>query len=215
MISFFLKMETSGIFLCWRLFQRGTAVIQRGFYVHYNSGCKTFCSPAEGLPPSAWNVFFFCDRHAQRTPSLCATGISELIDGMQSFVTPRWRCGNDRMAGKHHCTAVIPVTPIPACFTPVSSFVHSCPVAGLSIFHCRVKPLTVPATEISGALLAQSFQQNGWGVIYWGNCGPCLLYFINPSKWLNSTVLCPLRWLQKTVVFICTWRPNTDGFYYL
>lgn len=24
---------------------------------------------------------------------------------------------------------------------------------------------------------AQRFQQNGWGVIYWGICGPCLLYF--------------------------------------
>lgn len=48
--------------------------------------------------------------------------------------------------------AVIPVTPNPACFTQVHSFVHcGCPLAGLNIYHCRVKPLTMPATEVSGA----------------------------------------------------------------
>lgn len=93
MISFFLKMEISGVLLCWRLSQRGMAVIHRGFYVHWNSGCKMLCSPAEGLPQYAWNVFSFCDRHAQCTHTLCVTGTAELIDGRQSFVTLRWRCG--------------------------------------------------------------------------------------------------------------------------
>lgn len=59
---------------------------------------------------------------------------------------------NDRVAGKHHCIAVIPVAPDPACFTQVNSFAHcGCTMAGLSVFHCRVKPLTKSATEISGA----------------------------------------------------------------
>lgn len=39
----------------------------------------------------------------------------------------------DRTAGKHHCKAVIPVAPNPACFTQVNRFVHcGSPVAGLS-----------------------------------------------------------------------------------
>lgn len=100
MVSFFLKMKISGVFLCWRLFQSsGMAVRQRGFYIHQNSGCKMFCSPVEGLPQSAWNVSFFCDKHAQCTHTLCATGISELIDGMESFVTLRWKC-RERQDGR-------------------------------------------------------------------------------------------------------------------
>lgn len=69
---------------------------------------------------------------------------------------PLLLCGEDvekdRMSGKHHCIAVIPVTPNPACFTQANRFVHcGCPAAGLSIYHCRVKPLAMAATEVSGA----------------------------------------------------------------
>lgn len=103
------------------------------------------------------------------------------------------------MAGKHHCIAGIPMTPNPACFTQVNSLVHcGCPVAGLSIHHCRVKPLTMPATEVSGASMEP------------------------PAKWVSSyllghlwTLLTLLYKPHEVVKFYCslsTWMATKDSY---
>lgn len=91
------------------------------------------------------------------------------------------------MAGKHHCIAVIPGTPNPTCFTQVHSFVHpGCPVAGLSICHCRVKPLAMPAAEVSGTSTEA------------------------PAKWVRSYLLGHL-W----ALFIVLYKPHKVVKFYL
>lgn len=196
MVSFFLKMEISEGFLCWRVSERlgsdtdrilCTLKLWMQDVLLSSRGTSTACLKRFLLLWQACSVHTYPACHRDMWAHRCK---------------PLLPCGEDvekdRMAGKHHCIAVIPVTPNPACLTQVNRFVHrGCPVAGLSIYHCRVKPLTMPATEVSGT---SRLQQNGRGVIYWDICGPCLLYFINLTKWLNSTVLCPLRWLWKTVI---------------